>query len=491
MAAEVFGKFFFFTNRFIKLSKTTQGGISISIIEAFRYISEFIIILITARLLAPDDFGLVALSISFISIIDALTDLGIKTAVIQSKNNSLKFLSCAWSMILIRAILVFIILLLSSNLIAEFYQKPEIQLIIIVLALRTLFQALINPYLIYNIKSLEYKNYTIMMLTSTTSKLIIIIPAAFIMQNYWVLILGSLISPFIKVITSYCIDKRYIIPTLNFEHAKIILRFSLWMLFSRLSLISIQNIPRLVIAKLFDFTVVGGFKLSEQLGYFINNILKKFSSMIILPYFSKKFRSLNKKTKRIAEEYISLIFLLVIPICIFASFSAKALIYILFGENWLFIEKMLIYMIVYGSILTISNMLFPLIVAFGKPSKESKSRFIALLILLIFIILDHSLDGILNGLLLSGLVMLFFAIFDLLKLNIIKISRQIKLLFIDNIPLLAALIPYFFLNNFYDALILNFLFVNIISISVYVLSALILHQFFNRGVFTYLKKFLN
>ena len=149
MAVEVFGKFYFFLrSRFIKLPRTSKGGISLSIIEAFRYISEFIIILITARLLATDDFGLVALSISFISIIDALTDLGIKTAVIQNKENSLKFLSCAWSMILIRAILVFTLLLLSSNLIADFYQKPEIQIIISVLALRTIFQALINPYLI-------------------------------------------------------------------------------------------------------------------------------------------------------------------------------------------------------------------------------------------------------------------------------------------------------------------------------------------------------
>ena len=62
------------------------------------------------------------------------------------------------------------------------------------------------------------------------------------------------------------------------------------------------------------------------------------------------------------------------PICIFASFSAEALIYILFGEKWLFIQKMLVYMIIYGGILTISNMIYPLIVAYGKPSKESKSR---------------------------------------------------------------------------------------------------------------------
>ena len=80
----------------------------------------------------------------------------------------------------------------------------------------------------------------------------------------------------------------------------------------------------------------------------------------------------------------------------------------------------------------------------------------ALLFLIFFIILDHSLDGILNGLLSSGLVMLMIAIFDLLKLNIIKISRQLKLICADNVPLIVALISYFFLNNLYNSIILNF-----------------------------------
>ena len=189
-----------------------------------------------------------------------------------------------------------------------------------------------------------------MMIISTLSKLIIIVPIAFIIQNYWVLIIGSLISPFAKVIVSYYLDRRFLMPKINIAKARIILKFSLWMLLSRLALISKQNLPRLVMAKSLDFSFVGGFKLSEQLGYFINNILKKFSSMIILPYFSEEFRkSKNKKTN--SEEYISFIISLVLPICILASISAEALIYILFGEKWFFIKKMLIYMLIYGGFL--------------------------------------------------------------------------------------------------------------------------------------------
>ena len=65
MAAEVFGSFnLFISRKFSKLSKTSKGGISLSLIEILRYLSEFVIILITARLLSPNDFGLVAISIN-------------------------------------------------------------------------------------------------------------------------------------------------------------------------------------------------------------------------------------------------------------------------------------------------------------------------------------------------------------------------------------------------------------------------------------------
>ncbi|MDA9171059.1 oligosaccharide flippase family protein [Alphaproteobacteria bacterium] len=491
MAVEVFGSLYiFFNSKFGKLSKTSKGGISLSIIEFFRYLSEFCIILITARLLSPNDFGLVAISISFISIIDALTDIGIKTAVIQNREKNLEFLSCAWFLIILRALFVFILLLLFSHQISVYFDKPEIEIIIKILALRTILQALINPYQMYNIKSLEYKNYTIMMIISTLSKLVIIIPIAIIVQNYWVLIIGSLISPFIKVIISYYLDRRFLMPKINIEKAKIILKFSLWMLLSRFALITKQNIPRLVMAKSLDFSFVGGFKLSEQLGYFINNILKKFSSMIILPYFSKKFRNSSKNKTNIAEEYISFIISVVFPICILATISAEALIYIFFGEKWYFIKNMLICMIIYGGFLTVSNMLFTLVVAYGKPSIESKSRILSLIILILFIVFDHSLNGILNALLISGFVMLVLSIIDLFRLKIIKILLLAKYVIIDNISVSGILITLYFYNNFFGSIIIDFLLFNIIAILFYMFIAIFTHYFLRRGIVTYIKNFL-
>ena len=241
-------------------------------------------------------------------------------------------------------------------------------------------------------------------------------------------------------------------------------------------------------AKSLDFSFVGGFKLSEQLGYFINNILKKFSSMIILPYFSEEFRkSKNKKTN--SEEYISFIISLVLPICILASISAEALIYILFGEKWFFIKKMLIYMLIYGGFLTVSNMLFTLVVAYGKPSIESKSRIFSLFILIMFIIFDQSLNGILNALLISGFTMLTLSIIDLLRLNIIKGLSLVNLVILDNIPISGIFITYYFDNNYFGSVIIDFLYlIVLLYYYIYVLQVSLIF-ILKRGIVTYVRNF--
>ena len=63
---------------------------------------------ITTRLLMPEDFGLIAIAMSIIGILDELTTTGIDSALIQkSKSDALKYMNSAWTIGLIRNLLLF------------------------------------------------------------------------------------------------------------------------------------------------------------------------------------------------------------------------------------------------------------------------------------------------------------------------------------------------------------------------------------------------
>ena len=103
----------------------------------------------------------------------------------------------------------------------------------------------------------------------------------------------------------------------------------------------------------------------------------------------------------------------------------KELILFLFGEKWLFIEHMLINMMIYGSLLTFSNSIFVLIVAYGKPSKETLTRLVHWAYF-VYVIFNNSINGILNSILLSGFVLLVGAIMNLYILKILDIHAVLK-----------------------------------------------------------------
>ena len=126
----------FLIKYFSKFSKIFRGGISISLIEVLRYLTEFVIIVVLARQLSPTDFGLVALALTFISILDASTDLSIKSAVLQNKFFDNSHLSNAWFLILLRAFFLYLIIIIFANSISNFYKNEELFIVLIILGLR-------------------------------------------------------------------------------------------------------------------------------------------------------------------------------------------------------------------------------------------------------------------------------------------------------------------------------------------------------------------
>ena len=77
------------------LKKASKGGKRITLLEIARYVTELLIITVTARVLTPNDFGLVAIALVVIGITDSFSELGIKTAIIQFKEDSFNYLNKA------------------------------------------------------------------------------------------------------------------------------------------------------------------------------------------------------------------------------------------------------------------------------------------------------------------------------------------------------------------------------------------------------------
>lgn len=115
--------------------KTSQGvfwkGISQIITQGVR----FLILLLLARLLKPDDFGLLAMVAVFTNFFSLTSDLGLNAAIIQKKELNKEELSSIFWLILLLGIFWSVILFALSPLVAKFYSRPELLSITAVLGI--------------------------------------------------------------------------------------------------------------------------------------------------------------------------------------------------------------------------------------------------------------------------------------------------------------------------------------------------------------------
>lgn len=102
---------------------------------------QFVMQIILARLLFPEDYGIIALVTIFISLASVFVQSGLNTALIQKKNADEVDFSSVFYLNLSLAVLFYTLLFFASPSIANFYRQPELKLVLRVLSLTLFFGA--------------------------------------------------------------------------------------------------------------------------------------------------------------------------------------------------------------------------------------------------------------------------------------------------------------------------------------------------------------
>ena len=125
------------------LKAKTVHGVLWSALERFSLQGiQFVINIIMARLLAPSDYGLIAMLAIFLQISQAFIDSGFTNALIQRKDRSETDFSTVFYFNVVIAFVFYLILFISAPWIADFYRMPALVPITRVIALNLIISAL-------------------------------------------------------------------------------------------------------------------------------------------------------------------------------------------------------------------------------------------------------------------------------------------------------------------------------------------------------------
>ncbi len=364
--------------------KVIKGGIWVSALQITDRGLGIIRTIILARLLAPEDFGLLGIAMLAISTLETFSQTGFQTALIQKKENVKSYLDTAWTISAIRGILLFSILFFSAPLVATFFNSPEAILIIKIIAISTLISGFRNIGIIFFQKELEFNKHFIYELSGILVSLTVAITLAFMLRNVWALVWAGLAANFIRLFLSYILHPYR--PHVRFDKSefKELFGFGKWVLGSSILMFLITQGDDIVVGKFLGVAALGFY----QLAYTISNMpateITHVISQVTFPSYSK----LQDNIPRLREAYLK-----VLQITVFLSIPITGLIFILapdftmifLGEKWMPMVPAMKVLVFWGLVRSIGATTGPIIYAAGKPEILVKYQLFQLIMLIILI----------------------------------------------------------------------------------------------------------
>lgn len=159
--------------------------------------------LILARLLSPEDFGIVALASIFIGLLLALTDTNIHLYLIRHKEDDNRLFSAVWTTNIIQSVIVSLLMLIGAIPVSIFFETPELEEIIYCLIAVRMLDGFKNVGIFIAQKKLDFFLDFKITFYSKLASVLATITLAYIFQSYWALIFGQIFASASAVFFSY------------------------------------------------------------------------------------------------------------------------------------------------------------------------------------------------------------------------------------------------------------------------------------------------
>lgn len=312
----------------------------------------FMVSIILARLLSPEEYGLIGILTIFIAIFNAIVDSGFTNALIRKQNAIDIDYSTVFYTNLVLSVVLGTVLFFCAKPIAVFFERPELVALTQVMSSVVIINALSIVQRVRTTKALDFKTQTKITVISSIGSGAIGIVMANMGYGVWALVGQQISNQLLSTIFFWVYNKW--VPKLVFSMAsfKEMWAFGSKLLASRLIDTAWQEIYQVVIGKCYSPVTLGIYTRAKQFSDLCSSNLTSVVQRVSYPVLS----SIQDDRVRLKGSYQKVIKTTMLPTFVLMlgmAACAESLIYVLIGEQWLECVPMLQVICTYG-------MLYPL-----------------------------------------------------------------------------------------------------------------------------------
>jgi len=288
---------------------------------------------IVARILTPEDFGVLGIGIVLIGLFSGIQDFGILPSVVQRDTRIEDSISVGITLRVIIAVLISGGVVAASPLLSDFFGNAAIPLVVMVLCVNLFVSVAGFPSQAVLTRSLRFSNLAIAGVLQAITTSSVSIALVFLGFSYWSIVFGSILGTIVFVVSLMRFQKASLRPKLEIPLMKDLLGFGSHLLVVSLMGFVVFGIDQIIVARVLGVAVLGVYFVAVRFGRTIGEQMASAVSRVLFPTMSRIKDDLER-LKVSSIQTIRMISILAVPLSLGLSALSPLFVRVVLGEGW-------------------------------------------------------------------------------------------------------------------------------------------------------------
>jgi O-antigen/teichoic acid export membrane protein len=341
---------------------------------------------VLARLLSPELFGIMFLVNSIRTGMELVSDLGIGQNIVHNKNGDCpEFYNTAWSLQILRGLILWASATALSFPVASLYQIPILTTVLPVAAFYFVLTGCASVAVPLMHRRMQLKQFNAFELICEVFSSIAHIIFAYLSPTIWSLILGGLAYGLARTIGSYFlisnIQQRFVIIS---QYVWQIVSFGKWILISSIVFFLSMNFDRLYLGKAAALSVLGVYGIARTMSDILATTVQRLGNLIIFPFIASSQAPRQELRNKIVPSRTALLMAAALGLSVVAT-TGDWVVYIFYDARYQSAGWMFPLLVIGTWFAILSNINESILLGLGKPvysAAANSSKFIWLLVAL-------------------------------------------------------------------------------------------------------------
>lgn len=298
---------------------------------AYRRVIQLAITIFLARLLVPEDFGLVALAMTLLLMLTSITELSLFNALIHNREPTRADYDTVFTLSAARGIVLALVMIGGGLLMVAVYNDPRLFAVTAALGVKPFLAGLASPHYVTLAKELSFGKVAFLEGLAATGQLVASVAFAWLTGSYWAIVAGVLAASLIGLVSSYwCAPYR---PRLSLAAWRNLMSFSGWMTLTQIVSVIGSRFDNFLAGGVLGTAIFGAYNVGNNVASLVSQSAIQPLERVLFPSFASIVDD-KPRLRSAFQRAQSCLIAAGLPLGVGLALVAEPFVYVTLGPQW-------------------------------------------------------------------------------------------------------------------------------------------------------------